>query len=238
MNLRYKIWVPILIGLILVITTITKWLTKASPQKHLYLTSDIHLSSPKGRWPDKRERYRRFIDSIEEHPEVIIQVGGFIDSAIQVESGVTRGGRKNWLEELEIYRSTHEKLKQSGVEILDSYGTGHDFWSEESLKEAESITGVKRRGAKKWERSTLIWITTRPGSFSPDGPHDPVMEDEKYEWLNDTLENNRYSILLFHVPIKTSESIKHSEFGNGHDLTIPQSDPSTQSSQNTKRGSL
>ena len=226
MKFKNRQWMQLFIGLIIVIFTIAYWLNHTpSNKKHLYLTSDIHLSSPKGRWPDKTNRYRRYIEAIENPPEIIFQIGDFVDNVVPVESGVYRGGRDHWLEEYEIYKAIHKNLTNNKVQILHSYGTGHDFWSEDSLKEAETITGIKRKGITKWGRITLAWITTWQGSFSQDGPYDPVMEIEEYEWLSQVLEKNKNIILLFHVPIKTPESIKHSEFGNGRDLTIPITDP-------------
>lgn len=226
MKFSNRSWIQLLTGVVIFSVSVAVWITNTpEDKKHLIIMSDVHLSSPIGRWVQNTEKYRRFIESIEKAPDIIFHVGDFIDNVASTDSGVTRGGRDNWMKELEIYKSIHKVLQYKDVKILHSYGTGHDFWSMESLKEAELITGIKRKGIKRWGGINLVWITTKPGSFSQTGPYDPVMEKEEYEWLNNILENNNNSILLFHVPIKTTESIKHAQFGNKRDLTIPLTDP-------------
>lgn len=190
--------------------------------KTLIITSDVHLSSPRGRWPKTTDLYREFVTSLKQNPELLFHVGDFVDNVRVINRKINAGDIPYWENEIELYKSINKLLDSTTV--IHTYGPGHDFIGEVSIDYAESYTGIPRRGTYRWGGITLIWFSFDQASFENDKEGPPVLRQNDYTWLDEQLSKTSNALLLWHVPIRTPETFKHGVWPNNSNLTIPKID--------------
>ena len=194
--------------------------------KRLLITSDVHFSLSEGRWPETSTVYKETFSSLLGGESTILFVNGDFIDAVEFRNGKNvRVDKEYWDKEVEAFLEVSSSFKNT--EILLNYGRGHDFkdFNGLSLEYAEETLSVYRRGVHQWEGISLIWFTIYPASFSTTSDaHQPAMNEVDYQWLTETLESNKKSLLFFHVPIRTNETYEAGKWHNDRNLTIPYSD--------------
>jgi len=188
----------------------------------LLITSDIHLSAPGGRWPHTTVDYRSFINSMNDHPDLLFIVGDFVDNVVLKNGKPSPGGRDHWKSEVSIFNDINRTLTDTIV--LHTYGAGHDFIESVSLEFAETNTGVPENGHRRWQNVDLIWFTVRPAVFRNTGSNPPALTQAGYQWLDTVLKQSHNAILLWHVPIRTPNTERLGQWPGDTNLTIPPSD--------------
>jgi 3',5'-cyclic AMP phosphodiesterase CpdA len=185
------------------------------PTPYMLITSDIHLSSPSGRWPETTQNFRSFVEEVSKNPpEVIFVAGDVVDNAAENYPG----SLSNWREEWEIYSSIREAYK--GIQFRQSYGTGHDWLNGEMLAILDKDVG-DRKGVFSWRGLNFVWLSFGPGAFFPNAPeHKPDLEDEDYHWLAKTLASVSNASLIFHVPLSTPLSTELGVFSGGRLIVL------------------
>jgi len=190
----------------------------------IIITSDLHLSLPEGRWPDKTKIFRDFLDSevTEQKPEIIFIVGDVIDNVIINNKRVMAGFYKypKYFErETALYKSIIKQYPQ--IQFMQSLGPGHDFIGKNTLEEAEKYIG-KAKGSFKWQGIDFVWFTVKKSVFRDND--DNVLSPDDYTWLDEKLDHAEKAVLLFHIPLRTKATYEAGKWNNKRNLTIPPSD--------------
>ncbi|MBS1270722.1 MAG: 3',5'-cyclic adenosine monophosphate phosphodiesterase CpdA [Gammaproteobacteria bacterium] len=207
---------------VIAILVIGYLITPFSSSNSLIISSDLHVSSPDGRWPHTTAQYRSLIDSLDQSPDIFFAVGDFVDNARRINGELSAGDKAYWRSEFAVYQSVNHKL--DNAEFLHTYGPGHDFIGDVTLEYTEQYTGIPRRGVKSWGNVDLVWFTVYPGAFNNHGGNPPALEQNDYKWLDETLSTAANAILLWHVPIRTPATKHHGQWPGDTNLTIPHTD--------------
>ena len=182
---------------------------------YLLMTSDIHLSSPSGRWPETTQRFHLFMKEVSKNPpEIIFIAGDVVDNATKDYPG----SLSNWQDEWKIYKSIREAY--GDIEFRQSYGTGHD-WLNDAMLETLDLDVGGRRGVFKWRGLNFVWLSFGPGAFFPSAPeHHGDLNDEDYGWLEKKLSSLANVSLVFHVPLSTPLSTKFGALSDGRLIVL------------------
>lgn len=185
------------------------------PVPYLLVTSDIHLSSEVGRWPDTTKRFTQFLEMLKtKPPEEIFITGDVVDNATEAYAGSIA----NWRTEWRIFEDIKKSFPQ--IRFRQSYGTGHDWLSDEMLSELEERYGPKH-GLFSWRGLDFLWLSFGPGAFRP-GSEDygSDLNEEDYQWIEHQLEKSKRMSVMFHVPLLTSLSEKKATFSGGRLIAL------------------
>ena len=184
-------------------------------EPYLLVTSDIHLSSESGRWPETTENFSSFLELLEgSPPEEIFIVGDVVDNAMETYPGSI----ENWREEWGIF----DNIKKSfpSIRFRQSYGTGHDWLDDEMLSELNFEFGSKH-GVFSWRGLDFMWLSFGPGAFLP-GNEDfgSDLDEIDYQWIESVLKDSSGLSLMFHVPLLTPLSEKRAGFSGGRVIAL------------------
>jgi len=198
-----------------------KWGSCSLPSTpYMLITSDIHLSSPDGRWPQTTRQFEAFLTKISKAPpELIFIVGDIVDNATENYPG----SLSNWKKEWEIYESIKEAHKD--IEFKQSYGTGHDWLNDGMLEILDQKTGP-RHGMFSWRDINFVWLSFGPGAYFPDAEeHHPDLGEKDILWLESILSGVDRTSLMFHVPLSTEKSRQLGTFSGGRLIVLDPRDP-------------
>ena len=187
---------------------------------YMLITSDIHLSSSDGRWPETTGQFVSFLKKISKSPpELIFIVGDIVDNATENYPG----SLSNWKKEWQIYESIKEAHED--IEFRQSYGTGHDWLNDEMLETLDQETGP-RHGIFSWRDINFVWLSFGPGAYFPEAEeYHPDLGREDMLWLESILAGVDRASLMFHVPVSTERSRELGTFSGGRLIVLDPRDP-------------
>ena len=164
----------------------------------LIITSDIHISGVGARYENKNQEFQPLLDENSGVNDYFI-VGDVVDNVLGNPDRIGSVDYRN--SEFDIF---NEMMGQKTFNY--SYGIGHDFGTgENNLIDAVEYTGMPSRGGRRWGQINLVWVTPNLGAFpSLDGINRQAFSDDDIAWLNQTLSDNKNSILMFHVPLRAT----------------------------------
>ena len=193
-----------------------KWIDCSLPAKpYMLITSDLHISSPIGRWPDTTKKFKEFLGLFSKAPpEKIFIVGDVVDNAIDNYPGSI----ENWRNEWALFQAIKESFPF--IVFQQSYGSGHDWLNDEMLDELDRDQGP-RNGFFEWRGVKFIWLSFGPAAFVPgDEFHGSDLRQKDYDWLEEMLVSVPSATLLFHVPLVTPESRSRAMFSGGRLIAV------------------
>ena len=180
----------------------------AEPGPWLAISSDFHVSTEGGRWPDNDNRLEAFVAELQSYevpPEMLVVAGDMVDNVAFEDGELEAGDLERWQSDVARYLAIVKSLER--IDRVHALGPGHDFGSAVPIDVAEEVFG-HRRGYRDWQGSRLIWLESTPGA-------------SVLSWLDQVLENAPgEAVLVFHVPVRTSATERLDA-----DRTLPSSDP-------------
>ena len=198
-----------------------KWIPCDLPvAPYMLVTSDIHLSSADGRWPETTGQFERFLEIVSKTPpELIFIVGDIVDNSIDNYPGSVANWKSEW--------KTYESIKKTyyDIEFRQSYGTGHDWLNDEMLGTLDQEIG-SRHGVLSWRDMNFVWLSFGPGANFPNSNgQDSDLEEEDILWLESVLSDVDQVSLMFHVPLLTKRSQELGTVSNGRLIVLDPRDP-------------
>ena len=187
---------------------------------YLIVTSDTHVSSAEGRWSEATAHFRSFLDSLKANPPQIVFING--DIIDNFTPRVVRGTLPHWEKDVHEYLSL--KAKCEGIDFQGSLGNGHDFTDEISMEYAGGKL-CHPRGSFCWQGFDFVWLSGKVSTFS----NEPAARVESFDaddllWLDNELASKEKVVLLFHVPLRTDDTVERGEWKNNSNLTTPRED--------------
>jgi hypothetical protein len=155
------------------------------------VSSDFHVSTEGGRWPENDARLEAFVAELtgaEVPPELLAVAGDMIDNIAIDDGRLGPGDSDRWDADTERYLEITADLDD--IDTLHALGPGHDFNRAVSATEAEAVFGT-RRGYRDWRGTRIIWTESEP-------------PDSTLKWLDQVLDSApEHAVLVFHVPLRT-----------------------------------
>lgn len=190
---------------------------------YLIITSDTHLSSPDGRWAEATAHFRSFLTSLQADPPQIMFINGdIIDNVTLDKKKPVTGTLQNWKQDVCEYLSTKAAFKH--IDFRGSLGPGHDFSSEISVEYAGERL-CSPRGSFCWQGFQFVWLSGNVHSFSNDPPaREECFDADDLLWLDRELASKEDVVLLFHVPLRTDDTIGPGAWAGNRSITIPTED--------------
>lgn len=188
------------------------------------MLSDLHLSSPDGRWPDTTAHFRAFLDSLKHAlPQIMFINGDILDNYVSENGNAIMGSLSNWEKDAQEYLSAIERLEDTSIH--GSLGPGHDFTDDIPMCDAGEGLSIRPRGCFAWHGFHFVWISGKVHSFS----NDPALREESFDaddlrWLDHELVGKDNVVLLFHVPLRTEATAERGKWPGNRNITIPPED--------------
>lgn len=161
------------------------------------VSSDFHVSTEGGRWPENDDRLKAFVAELNAattRPEMLVVAGDMVDNIAVENWEFVSGDLTRWRADVDRYLEIIEDL--DGIEPVHALGPGHDFGRSVSEDLANRALGPSR-GYRTWRGVRVIWLDSSPSVGV-------------VNWLDGVLAGAPgEAVLAFHVPVRstTTEAI-------------------------------
>lgn len=191
----------------------------------MIIMSDTHVSCPDGRWANATPHFRAFLRTLKSDPPEILFINGDIIDNIVIKDGKPFLGKfEHWQKDVRTYLKAIEPY--GDITFRGSLGPGHDFYEATGLTKEQAAEHLcSHRGSFSWQGFNFVWISGNIHSFS----NDPERREESFGeedliWLDQELTGLENIVLLFHVPVATTETVKHGAWPGNRSIVIPPED--------------